>query len=133
LGAIGGGAVFIISPNGEMIGMPLSVLARSPFQNFLVPGIVLFLVLGLVPSGLVLALLRKPECRLAERTNFFTDMHWSWTYSIYVAFALIVWIQSEMVFLHDVHWLHTFYMALAVAIIFVALLPQVRALYRRDG
>ena len=131
LGAIGGGAELIISPDGEMLGMPVALLAHSPFRNFLVPGIILFCVLGLVPIGLIFALLRKPDWRLAERTNLFKDMHWSWTYSIYVAFALIIWIQLEMVFLRAVHWLHTFYMALAVAIILVALLPQVRDLYRK--
>jgi len=58
-------------------------------------------------------------------------MHWSWTYTIYVAFALIIWIQLEMVFLGAVGWLHTFYMFYSVAIIFVALLPQVRNLYKK--
>jgi len=44
LGAIGGGAAFIISPDGKLMGMPLSVLNRSPFSSFLFPGIILFLV-----------------------------------------------------------------------------------------
>ena len=75
LGALGGGAVFVISPNGEMFRMPVSILAHSPFGSFLVPGIILFCVLGIVPSGLVFALLRKPDWRLAAQTNFFNDMH----------------------------------------------------------
>jgi hypothetical protein len=131
LGALGGGAVLIVSPNGELFGMPVSILEHSPFRSFLVPGIILFCVLGLVPSGLVVALLRKPDWRLAEQTNLFRDMHWAWTYSMYVAFALIIWIQVEMVFLQAVHWLHTLYMALALAIIIVALLPEVRRLYKK--
>jgi hypothetical protein len=131
LGAIGGGAVLIISPYGEMLGLPLVILAHSPFRSFLVPGIILFCILGLVPIGLIFALLKKFQWNLGEQTNFFNDMHWSWTYSIYVAFALIIWMQVEMVFLQAVHWLHTLYMGLAIAIIFVALLPQVRSLYRK--
>lgn len=130
-GAIGGGAALIISPSGEMIGMPISLLAQSPFRSFLVPGILLFCVLGLIPVCLTVALVRKPESKLAERINFFADMHWSWSYSVYVGFSLIIWIQLEMVFLRAVHWLHTFYMFLAVAIIFIALLPQVRSFYRK--
>ena len=131
LGALGGGAVLIISPDGGLFRMPVSILAHSLFRSFLVPGIILFCALGLVPSGLVYALLRKPESRLAEQTNFFPDMHWAWTYSIYVAFALIIWIQAEIVCLQAVHWLHMLYMALALAIIFVALLPKIRRLYRK--
>ena len=118
LGAIGGGGILIISPSGQLFGMPLSMLASSPFSNFLIPGLLLFLFLGLIPSGLVFALLKKKECNFIEQINFFKDMHWSWTCSIYVAFALIIWIQLEMMFLQSVHWLHTFYMFYAVAILF---------------
>jgi hypothetical protein len=111
LGAIGGGGVFIISPGGKLMGMPLSIL-------------------NLVPLMLIIALVKKPQSKLAERINFFKDMHWSWSFTIYIAFILIFWIQIQMVFLSAVHWLHTFYMFFAVVIIFVALLPQVRNLYK---
>ena len=132
LGAIFGGAVFIISPSGKLIGMPLAILDPSPFYNFLIPGIILFVVLGVIPLLLILALLKKTASRLAERFNYCADMHWAWTYSVYIAFILIFWIQIEMVLLNAVSWLHTFYMLLAVVIIFVALLPQVRNLYRKE-
>jgi len=130
-GAIGGGGVLIISPTGELIGLPLSELKNSPFDSFLLPGIILFSVLGLIPLLLIIALLKKPESRLAEKINLFKDMHWSWTFSIYIAFMLIGWIQIQMVFLQSVHWLHTFYMFYAVAIIIIALLPQIRIFYKK--
>jgi len=37
LGAVFGGGVLIISPSGQLFGMPLSLLDHSPFNNFLVP------------------------------------------------------------------------------------------------
>jgi hypothetical protein len=131
LGAIGGGCALIISPSGKLLGMPLSMLEESPFNSFFVPGIILFSVLGLIPLCLIIALLKKPESKFAENINFFKDMHWAWTYSIYIAFVLIFWIQIQMVFLSTVYWLHTFYMFFAVLIIFVALLPQVRNSYKK--
>jgi len=131
LGAIFGGAVFMISPTGKLFGMPLSMLDNSPFTNFLIPGIILFIVLGLVPIGLILALVKKPEYRFAEFFNFYKDMYWGWTYVIYIAFALIIWIQIEMTVLRAVHWAHSLYMFLAIAILFVALLPKVRTLYKK--
>jgi len=131
VGAAFGGSVLIISPSGKLFGMPLSMLENSPFSSFLIPGIILFLVLGLVPMLLVFSLLKKPDYKWAERLNFFNDMHWSWSFSIYVAIALITWIQIEMFYLQSVHWSHTFYMFLAVAILFIALLPQVRSLYKK--
>ena len=132
LSAIGGGGALIISPSGKLLGgLPLSILERSPFNNFLGPGIILFVVLGIIPSLLVLALLKKPSSVLAERINFFKDMHWAWSFSIYVAFALIIWIQVETIFIQGVGWLQTFYMLYAIPLILVALLPQVRNLYKK--
>ncbi len=131
LGALGGGVVLIISPTGELIGIPLTELKNSPFNNFLIPGIILFSVLGFIPLMLIFALLKKPEYGLAEQINLFKDMHWSWTFSIYIAFMLICWIQIQMMFLQSVHWLHTFYMFYAVVIILFALLPPIRMLYKK--
>jgi uncharacterized membrane protein YqjE len=132
IGAIGGGAVLIISPTGEMIGIPLSEFKNIPFNSFLIPGIILFSVLGLIPLLLIIALLKKPESKLAEKINVFKDMHWSWTYSIYIAFTLIAWIHIELIFLQSsVHWLYTFYMFYAILIIIIALLPQIRNFYKK--
>lgn len=132
LSAIGGGGALIISPSGKLLGgLPLSILERSPFNDFLVPGIILFVVLGIIPSLLVLALLKKPNSVFADRFNFFKDMHWAWTFSIYVAFALIIWIQVETIYIQGVGWLQTFYMLYAIPLILVALLPKVRNLYKK--
>ncbi len=132
LSAIAGGGALIISPSGKLLGgLPLSILERSPFNDFLIPGIILFVVLGLVPSLLVFFLLKKTENKFAEYFNFFKDMYWAWSFSIYIAFALIIWIQVETIFVQGVGWLQTFYMFYAIPIIFVALLPQVRNLYKK--
>jgi len=131
LGAIFGGGILIVSPSGKIFGMPLSMLENSPFNNFLVPGICLFVILGIVPIGLSVALIKKPEYKFAELFNFYSDIYWAWTYCIFVAFALIIWIQIEMTFLRAVHWSHSLYMFLAIAILFVALLPEVRDQYKR--
>ncbi|WP_340198836.1 hypothetical protein [Ascidiimonas sp. W6] len=134
IGAIAGGVVLIISPTGELIGIPLSEFKNSPFNSYLIPGIILLSVLGLIPLLLILALLKKPESKVAEQINVFKDMHWSWTYSIYIAFILIGWIHIQLIFLQGgVYWLHTFYMFYAILIIIVALLPKVRYLYKKKN
>lgn len=132
LSAIGGGGALIISPSGKLLGgLPLSILQHSPFDNFLIPGIILFIVLGVFPSLLIFALLKKTTSAFAQHFNFFNDMHWAWSFSIYVGFALIIWLQTEMYFLQAVGWLHNFYMILAIVIIFVSLLPSVRSFYKK--
>jgi hypothetical protein len=131
LGAIYGGSVLIISPSGNLFGMPLSMLDNSPFTNFLIPGIILFSFLGIVPIGVSIALIKKPEFKFAELFNIYKDMYWGWTYCIYIAFSLIIWIQIEMIILRAVHWSHAFYIFFALAIIFVALLSQIRTMYKK--
>ena len=130
-GAVLGGGALILSPGGELLGMPLSNLGSAPFKNFLVPGIILFLVLGIAPALTIYWLLKKPGSTFAENLNVFKDMHFAWSFTIYEAFALIIWLQVEMTFLQSVHWFHTFYIILAILIIFIALLPRVRNRYKK--
>ena len=132
IGAIGGGTILIISPSGELLGIPLSEYKNLPFNSYLIPGIILFTILGIIPALLVIALIKKPTSKIAERLNLFSDMHWSWTFSIYIAFTLICWIHIQLIFLQGVvHWLHTFYMLYAILILIVALLPRMRQLYQK--
>jgi len=58
-------------------------------------------------------------------------MYWAWSFGVNVAFALILWIQVETIYIQGVGWLHTFYMLYAIPLILVALLPQVRDLYKK--
>lgn len=133
LSAIGGGGALIISPSGKLLGgLPLSILKDSPFSNFLIPGIILFLVMGVFPIFILWALIKKPPIAFAQNFNLFRDMHWSWTYSIYAAFALIVWIQAEALFVQGTGWLQTFYMLYSIPMIAVALLPSIRNSYKID-
>jgi hypothetical protein len=132
LSAMGGGSFLIISPSGKLIGgMPLSILEHSPFSDFFIPGIILFFILGLAPCLISIALIKKPKSEIAEKFNIFKDIYWAWSFSIYIAFALIIWIQAETIFVQSVGWLQTFYMLYAIPIIVVAILPQVRTIYKK--
>ena len=132
LSAIGGGGALIISPSGKLLGgLPLSILDHSPFNDFLIPGIILFVILGVFPILIIVALLQKKVSKFAERFNLFSDMHWAWTFSIYIAFALIIWIQVETIFVQGVGWLQTFYMLYSIPLLIAALLPQNRNIYKK--
>jgi len=56
IGAIYGGFQLITDPSGTKLQLPLSFLEHSPFNNFLIPGIILFIVNGIF-SFVVLATL----------------------------------------------------------------------------
>jgi hypothetical protein len=49
IGALFGGFQFILAPDGHLLGVPLSMLAGTPFHSFLVPGLLLFNFVGVAP------------------------------------------------------------------------------------
>src|SRR6202158_1510068 len=49
IGAVGGGSLFILAPVGHLMGLPLKMLAGTPFHSFLVPGLLLFTFVGVAP------------------------------------------------------------------------------------
>lgn len=48
ISALFGGGSMIYDPSGQILQMPIELLDRSPFDNFLIPGIILFSVNGLL-------------------------------------------------------------------------------------
>lgn len=48
ISAIGGGIGLICNPTGGPMEMPLSMLEHSPFDNYLIPGIILLVMNGLL-------------------------------------------------------------------------------------
>lgn len=59
LSGIAGGVALITDPSGNVIAMPVSMLAYSPFTNFLIPGLLLFTLNGLSSLLIAWATIRK--------------------------------------------------------------------------
>lgn len=130
IGAIFGGLVLIIDPSGRLIKMPITLLQKSPFNNFLIPGIILLLILGIMPLIVSYALITRRNWKVATRLNIFIEMHWSWTYSLYIGFALIIWITMEAYFIGQMAAIHVFYLFLGLLIQAVTVLPPVQRYFR---
>lgn len=130
IGGIAGGAMLVIDPSGGMMGMDISILKNWPLSDFLIPGLILLIVLGILPVVIGWALLKRWSWPLAERLNLFPDLHWSWAFSLYIAFALIIWISVEMYIMAGVGVVHLFYIALGLAIQAASVLPGVQKNYR---
>ena len=108
IGALAGGLVLMIAPRGEIMRLPLSALAGSPFDTYLVPGLILFGVLGLGPLvAALLAWLRHP---LAPTAAFV------------VGVGLLIWLAVEVAIIgySDEPPLQAVYGILGVAIVLVA-------------
>jgi hypothetical protein len=129
LGALAGGAALMASPKGGVIKLPLSDLRGSPFGDFLIPGLVLFVVLGVGPLVVAWALLRRPRSAALAAVNPFRDEYWGWTASGVIGVGLVIWIAVEALII-PYSFLQPFYGAVGVAIIVLTLMPGARAYYR---
>lgn len=59
ISALGGGAMLIIDPSGQLIQLPIQYLDQSPFADFLIPGIILFTFNGVLSAIIAFAVLKK--------------------------------------------------------------------------
>jgi hypothetical protein len=108
IGALFGGIQFILAPDGHLLGVPLRMLAGTPFHSFLVPGLLLFTFVGVGPMVAAAITARRgaigPLAALA------------------VGLTLMGWITVEMVIfagLTSLFW--AFYLVLGTAIAAVGL------------
>lgn len=89
-GALLGGLLLIIKPDGQLMDMPTELL-NGVFPNFLIPGIILF-VLGIITSyAFVMVWRRKP-------------LDWFWAGLAMGGF--LVWFIVEIIIIQELHWLH---------------------------
>ncbi|RQW08626.1 hypothetical protein EH198_21855 [Paenibacillus rhizophilus] len=130
LGAIAGGVMLIIDPSGSLMGMPAdTVLKRSPFSDFLFPGIILLAVFGLFPLLVLYGMVKRPRWAWADALTPFKELHSTWTLSLYVGFGQIIWIMVETYIMNAVSLVHVFYMSLGLLIQIVTLLPSVQRFF----
>jgi hypothetical protein len=125
LNAAVAGASFIIAPDGHLIQMPLSNLKNSPFSNFLVPGILLFLFVGVFPLLVAYCLWKLPAWEWPEALNPFKRKHWSWAGSQAAGVAAMIWIIVQVRWV-TVSFLHVLVFSWGAVIVALTLVRRVR-------
>lgn len=131
IGAVFGGVVLIIDPSGGLIKLPLYLLDNSPFNDFLIPGLILLVTIGVLPLFTSYGLITKWDCKLGNTFNiYFPEMHWAWTSSLYTGFALIIWITVEAFYIKQMGAVHVFYIFWGLGILAVTVLPSVQKYFR---
>jgi len=107
-----GGIALIVAPSGMLVGLPAGPLDNTPVGSFFLPGLVLFLLFGLVPSFVCYGLYIRRQ--------------WALTAAIIVALALLAWVLVEVAvgFSRPTFYLNV---GTAIGIVGVALYPAVRS------
>jgi len=111
ISGIFGGAVLIINPAGEWLGLPLAWLNGSPFSDYLIPGLILFFILGLFPLAV----------------SYFLRSPWRlpWFAALLTGIALIIWLAVEIIIIgyQTEPPLQLIYGVVGILILILAILP----------
>lgn len=132
VGGLFGGFLLTYAPNGEALQIPLSVLSKTPFSNYLIPGIILLIFNGFLPIVIAYGLIFQPDWRWFEKLNIYANRHWSWTFSLYNGIILSIWIDVQMLLLGQPYSvLQIAYSLWATVIIVFTMWPGVMRYYER--
>lgn len=99
IGAIPGGLGAMLDPNSPM-GIPTDSLKNSPFDNFFIPGLILFTVIGL--GNIICAIL------------FRYKLKYQGYISGVISGALLIWIIVQCIMLYSIGILHIIYFILGL-------------------
>ena len=101
--ALFGGYVLIKDPTGGIIHMPVENMKNSPFSDYLIPGIILFVCNGLFSMAIfILTLMRYKHYPLLV---------------IFQGTILVIWIVVQLIILQSFHYFHAIYGGVGVILI----------------
>jgi len=124
------GIELIIDPSGKLVQFPEGALEGSPFPNYLIPGFLLTIFIGLLSLTAWFALWKRPKSVFLERINPFPKRHWAWTLALMSGLGLMVWILVQMTIV-PYFFLQPLMLSWGAAIVLLCLVPGVRAYYEK--
>lgn len=100
LGAIPSGISLIIDPNGGILRLPLELIYNSPFQTYVIPGVILFVVNGLGSILGAIFSLRKH--------------HLAGIITTCLGVALLIWMFCQLYWIGIITWIQPIYLFLGM-------------------
>lgn len=101
--ALYGGYILAVDPTGQRLQMSTRLLAGTPFSDFQVPGVFLFIGLGLGS--------------LVPFIGHMAHAGWSVLASLAIGLTLLCWIIIQVALLGYISWLQPVYATVGIAIV----------------
>jgi hypothetical protein len=126
IGGIISGALLFAAPDGHLVGFTSEMLQGSPFSNYLIPGIILFLFVGVYQLFVGYSMLKHPVWHWPETINPNKGYHWAWAASWAAGVIMLIWIAVETALLGYISGLQPIIAVWGIVLIVLTLLPGVR-------
>lgn len=123
-----GGILLMLRTDGSLLGMQPDLLIDSPFRNYLVPGILLSLFIGVIPLVTFTGLIIKIKWKVVKMLNVYRTMHWAWTFSLYTGIISIFWITVQLI-MTQYFWIQPVIIFIGLFIIIITMIPAVMKHY----
>ena len=131
ISAIFGSLAMMIYPDGDLLKMPLEMLRGTPFKNYFIPGVLLFVFNGLLPIMAAAGLLKRRPEKALPGFGILSNYHWAWSLSLISGIGLIVWIlvQIAMIGFWRENLIQAICLTEGLMIVVLTLLPSVQTNY----
>ena len=127
VGALYGGYALLADVTGGILEIPQAWLAGTPFSDYLIPGLFLFVVFGIGSLVVMFALWARPNIGLFNGLTKLTHEHWAWAATFALGVILVLWIVIQYLLLQRFHPLQALMAGLGVVIVALDLLPEMRS------
>ena len=132
IGALISGAMLFLAPDGHLLMWSVDMLKGTPFSNYLAPGLILFLFIGVFPVFVSFSLLKLPGWRWPDKINPTKQFHWAWSASWAVGVIMLIWIVTETGLLGYISVLQPIVALWGILIVILTLLPPTRRYCTRE-
>ena len=112
ISGLAGGIGMLMDPSGASLSLPADLLAGLPIDTFILPGLYLVLVYGLLSPLIAFGLWKQ--------------MPWAWAAAVILSLILLGWIIGQFILWGSPHIIQGVYFVLSLLMLILCLAPATR-------
>ena len=127
LGGFYGGIAMLTDPTGGSLELA-DALPLLPVPNYILPGIFLLIIMGLLPLLLAIALITRPSWPIFDSLFQWSKHYWAWTLTLVLVVIIAIWLAYEGLLI-GLFPITNITAIVGLLILLFAMLPGVRKFY----
>ena len=112
ISGLAGGIGMLMDPSGASLSLPADLLVDLPLETFILPGLYLVLVYGLLSPVIAYGLWKRAP--------------WAWAAAVVLSIILLAWIIGQFILWGSPHIIQAVYFVLSLAMLILSLAPATR-------